>query len=230
MVDFHAIRGTADFIFMRHGESEGNRERVAQGRQPSRLTEQGREQARAAGRALARRPPDAVLSSPLTRALETAEIAAKEFGAGDIMVCDELMEIDTGIFTGLTFPQSHERHPKEWIEFHSRSWEAVPGAEKIEELTARAASVWSRLIGMAGQGKRNILSVSHSGFIQWIVRVTFGLNAWMPLLDISRNCGITLMRVDNKDLEDGSRSYYANWAMINLPPELAFPARAFPAG
>jgi broad specificity phosphatase PhoE len=223
MVDFHSIKGTADFIFTRHGESEGNRDGIMQGRLPSRLTDTGRTQARETGSALISRPPDVILSSPLTRARETAEIIAETAGVTGVVVCEELTEIDTGIFTSMSFTQVKERYPAEWAAFRSGGWETVPGAEKAARLSARAHAVWERLIGLAGQGKKSVLGVSHSGFIQWILRSTMGLNAWMPLVETSRHCGITLLHVDNNELSGGGFSYFANWAMINLPASLAFP-------
>ena len=48
-VDLRWFGGTADFYFIRHGESEANRDGVIQGRAPSRLTDTGAEQARQAG-------------------------------------------------------------------------------------------------------------------------------------------------------------------------------------
>jgi broad specificity phosphatase PhoE len=224
MVDFRTVRGTVDFIFMRHGESEANRDGVMQGRLPSRLTDTGREQARETGRVLSKRPPDAVLASPLTRARETAEIIAEAAGTRGVVLCDELMETDTGIFTGLTREQIQARLPKEWAGFMRGGWETVPGAEKIAGLTARAHAAWARLIALAADGKKNILCVSHTGFLQWIIRSTMGLEAWMPLIDVSRHCGVSLLHVDNKELEDGGRSHYASWKAVNLPAASVFPA------
>ncbi len=222
MVDFHALSGAADFLFTRHGESEENRNGIMQGRLPSRLTEKGRSQAAETGRMLSPRRPDVMLTSPLARARETAEIMAREAGVSDLIVMDGLMEVDIGIFTNLSGEQARERFPAEWRAFQERGWETVPGAERCSDLAARARAVWEKLIGMAAGGKRRIFCVTHSGFLQWMFRITMGLESWMPLITLSRHCGITALRVDNGGIE-GSRAHYVNWTMINLPASLAFP-------
>jgi broad specificity phosphatase PhoE len=224
MIDFHSLKGTADFIFTRHGESESNKNGIMQGRLPSLLTETGRAQARETGRALSARPPEVILTSPLTRARETAEIIAEETGTPYLTTVDELTETDIGIFTNMSGDQARVRFPAEWNAFLQGGWETVPGAEKCVDLAARAHAAWKLLIGLAGEGKRSILSVTHSGFLQWIIRVTMGLESWMPLIATSRHCGITILHVDNHTLPGSGRAYYANWTMINLPSSIAFPA------
>ena len=117
MIDFRVLSGTADFLFMRHGESEGNRDRQMQGRQESRLTEIGREQAREAGRWLAGRGIGRVLASPLERAAETAAIAASVASLPAPEPLALLEEIDIGLFTGLSPEQAAARHPAEYAAF-----------------------------------------------------------------------------------------------------------------
>ncbi len=80
MTQLRALTGTVDFYFMRHGESEGNRDGIMQGRTPFRLTETGRAQAREMGAWFRGRGIDLVLTSPLPRASETAAIVAAAAG------------------------------------------------------------------------------------------------------------------------------------------------------
>jgi broad specificity phosphatase PhoE len=227
MSDLRAIEGDASFYFIRHGESEGNRAGLMQGRNPSTLTERGREQAREAGHWLRSRGIQVVLSSPLARAWETAEIISAEADIRDLRRIDALTEIDTGIFSSLTLAQAATRHPDAWNGFMTMSWEGVPGAERIESLISRAAKTWGTLIDLVGEEKRGILSVSHAGFIQWIIRWTFGSRTWMPLLGSSANCAISLLTVENRTLPSERsgfpRSFHANWTMINIPTSRADP-------
>jgi broad specificity phosphatase PhoE len=221
MIDFHSIHGEAGFYFTRHGESEGNRAGIMQGRTPSTLTERGGEQARETGRWFRSRGIDIILSSPLARALQTAHIIGEEAGIPDVRSMEELTEIDTGIFSELTFDEARARFPDAWMEFQRLGWEGVPGAEKARSLAARAEAAWGRLFALFAENRRNILCVSHSGFLQWIIRSTLGLQTWMPLISTSGNCGITHLRVANAPLDGGGHSYYVNWTMINMPPSAA---------
>jgi broad specificity phosphatase PhoE len=218
MPDFRSLLGKGSFTFFRHGESQGNRDGAMQGRLPSTLTERGREQARVAGLWLAPRRPDLILTSPLGRARETAEILARESGVASIEPLEELTEIDTGIFTGLTWAEAAARNPSAHRQLQQRSWDGVPGAEPSAALFERAEAVWSILFGRFAQGRRSIACVTHSGFLQWIIRSTMGWKSWMPLVSASGNCHVSELVVDNQDLGGGERSLYANWVRVNSPP------------
>ncbi len=213
--DLRSFGGTADFWFIRHGESEANRDGIIQGRQPSRLTESGKSQAREAGEWLRAKALDLVLSSPLARASETAHIIAEAARAGAVETVEELTEIDTGIFSGLSFEKAQRAYPEAWMAFQRESWEGVPGAERIQELLARAEATWTRLVDLARQGKRSVLCVTHSGFLQWMIRFTLGSRAWMPLLSGTGNCNVSHLRVTNTEQADGSAGHLASWLMIN---------------
>jgi broad specificity phosphatase PhoE len=224
MEDLRALKGKADFWFIRHGESEGNRDHVMQGRTPSRLTGAGREQARAAGAWFRGKEITLVLTSPLARTAETAALLAGAAGAPAPQPLEDLTEIETGIFTGMTFREAETRYPAAWREFQNRSWEAVPEAERIEELLQRAGRVWSTLTSHAASGHTRILCVTHSGFIQWIIRSTLGSRAWMPLLGTSDNCSVSHLRVSNAAPPTESRrtggaggGHMATWQMISAP-------------
>jgi probable phosphoglycerate mutase len=83
-----------------------------------------------------------VLSSPLRRALETAEIA----GFKDRVVIDEdLREWDYGEYEGLTTPQIRERRP-EWSLWR----DGCPGGERPAQVGERADRVVARLAGAGG--------------------------------------------------------------------------------
>jgi broad specificity phosphatase PhoE len=218
MPDLRSLLGKGSFIFFRHGESQGNRDGAMQGRLPSTLTERGREQAREAGRWLLARKPDLVLTSPLGRAHETAQIIAREAGIQSVQTMEELTEIDTGLFTGLTWAQAEERHPAEYRQLQQRSWDGVPGAESSAALYDRAEATWAILFRLFGEGLRSIVCVTHSGFLQWIIRSTMGWKSWMPLISASGNCHVSELVVDNRDLGGGERSLYASWVRVNAPP------------
>ncbi len=216
MIDFRELPGRADFWFMRHAESEGNRDAQMQGRQHSRLTEVGRAQAREAGRWLAGRGVGRVLASPLERAAETALLAAAEAGLPAPEPLALLEEIDIGLFTGLTGEQAAARHPVDFAAFQRSSWDAVPGAETAERLYDRAMDLWRVLLARAGSGERSILCVTHSGFLQWIIKTTVGHRSWMPLFPASGNCCVSHLHVDNHDRE-GGRTLLAVWQLVNAP-------------
>jgi broad specificity phosphatase PhoE len=212
---FASLERETRFYIIRHGQSEGNARRIFQGRLDLPLDEAGRAQARDLGLWLAREGIDALVSSSLSRAAETADIVARACGV-EAVRDESFAELELGIFTGLGFEESRKMHPKVFADFLGRSWEAVPGAEKAELLYLRAMKGWSVLRDRALAGAGSIACVSHGGFIQWLVRSTFGGRAWMPLLTTA-NCGVF-------ELIAGPRaggSAYLQWKLLNFqaPPD-----------
>lgn len=186
---FATIREATRFFIVRHGQSVGNASRLFQGTLDMPLDDRGRAQARGIGQWLAKEAVDTVFSSPLLRAAETARLVAAECSLPGIRLDPSFVELDTGIFTGLGFEESRERHPEVFSAFEGHSWEAVPGAEKSDVLYRRAMRAWSVLRAAAEGGSRAVVCVSHGGFIQWLLRATFGGRSWMPLVSTA-NCGV----------------------------------------
>ena len=92
-----------ELLLVRHGQSTANANGVWQGQMEFPLSEEGRRQASLAGRALAGTDYDAIYSSPLARAFETAEIIARESGfAGEVVPMRGLIERHGGVLEGHT--------------------------------------------------------------------------------------------------------------------------------
>ena len=136
-----------ELFLVRHGETEWNRERRIQGRTDIPLNETGRAQARATGALLARRRWDAVLSSPLSRARETASLIAAELGLPGPELIDGVIERNYGDAEGLNFHEVDERFPE---------GTDVPGRESRDEVAERVVPA---LVELA----RQRLSVAEPG-------------------------------------------------------------------
>jgi len=217
MIDyFKTLSGRYNVYFLRHGESRGNSARIIQGRQDLALSEQGLRQSEAVAPWFADRGIDAILCSPLKRAVQTAEVVARVLGKDRVQPHDDLNELDTGIFTGLTVEQIRRRHPEAWRSFQRSSWEGVPEAERIDDLLARSESLWRELGRRITQGAGNLLCVTHSGILQWIVKATFAQRSWMPLVPVE-NCSICHFSLDN-DLSAENPRYYFEWSRLNFRP------------
>ena len=125
----------------------------------------------------------------LNAAAHTARIVSQLTDFPKPIVEELLTELETGPFTGHSFSEIAGIFPEQWLRFRELSWEGVEGAETIAEISARAHAYWEKLIELAETGKRHILSVTHSGFLQWIIKTANGADtAWMPLYSIA-NCG-----------------------------------------
>jgi len=95
---------------VRHGETQWNKEEVFRGRKDVPLNGTGKRQARMAGAYFADIPLDRVLSSPLQRAMETAEPMCAATGAA-VETLDELIDMDFGVWEGLPLKEVEERYP-----------------------------------------------------------------------------------------------------------------------
>ena len=103
-----------ELTFIRHGESVGNRENRLQGKAEFPLSENGREQARLLAERWKTegRMFDYVISSPLSRALETAQIIATRLGLPAIETDPIWMERDNGKRQGMTWEEVQQHFPE----------------------------------------------------------------------------------------------------------------------
>ena len=99
-----------EFLLVRHGETDWNRDRRFQGHADPGLNDTGRVQALELADELAAERIDAIYASDLARARETAEIIAGRVGA-PVVLDRELREIDVGEWQGLTWPEIEQRYP-----------------------------------------------------------------------------------------------------------------------
>src|SRR6185369_6866034 len=97
-------------LLARHGETDWNVERRVQGHSDTPLNDRGRQQACALAEELAGESIDAVYSSDLLRAHETARIVAEQRGLGVTSIRD-LRERHFGTWEGLTDEEIFERYP-----------------------------------------------------------------------------------------------------------------------
>lgn len=145
---------------IRHGESVANQQRIWQGQMEFPLSDIGREQADKVGKWLAHDRIDALYSSDLSRAFETAVEIGKHHNMEPVSQ-QELREMYLGQFQGLTHAEVEEKHPG----FAHSDWliSGIGGVEVLGEIQGRAMKLidhlWQRHAG------EEVICVSHGGFI-----------------------------------------------------------------
>jgi broad specificity phosphatase PhoE len=157
------------------------------------LSEEGREQARLAGKALARERFDAIYSSPLARALETAEIIAREMGfRGPVVPLEGLMERRGGSLEGTTHAEREARNPEFTKKLQSlpeeERWTLV-GAETDHEVLARFEREISGIRARHAAEARLVV-VTHGGVMRAFLRNRFGPGV-LPGTERAPNASIT---------------------------------------
>lgn len=131
---------------MRHGQTQWNLERRFQGGGSDiRLNELGRRQARAAGLALKGERIDAVYSSPLSRARDTARQIARHHRLR-VRLEPAFTEIDAGDLDGFPFERLPQEHPAFWREWREGNGSiACPGGESLEDVMERTWAALGRI-------------------------------------------------------------------------------------
>jgi broad specificity phosphatase PhoE len=132
-------------LLVRHGETDWNAERRWQGHADVPLNERGRDQARALAESLAGERIDAIFTSDLSRARETADIVAARLHV-PVAVDPDLREIDVGPLEGLTADEAKAVD----------GWQGEPTERHAERILGALARI-------AGRHDGRILVVTHGG-------------------------------------------------------------------
>jgi broad specificity phosphatase PhoE len=157
-----SLAAVTTILLVRHGETDWNRDNRFQGHADPPLNEAGREQAVDLAARLAGEELTAVYSSPLLRALETAEIVAAAHGLTPVAV-DALKEVDVGSWEGLTRDEVAERYPEQYARWRDR--QPGPGdGETYEALRDRVIPALLEVAAAHPNGR--VLAVTHGGPIR----------------------------------------------------------------
>jgi broad specificity phosphatase PhoE len=154
-------------LLVRHGETTFNVEGRLPGQLPGvPLTDEGRRQAHQAAMALAAMPLSAVISSPLDRARDTAEILARGWGLS-VQLDDRLKDTDVRRWAGQKIADVAKDDPQ-WKAFLERPTEPPDGAESLADVQARSVAVVEDVRRTPELGKY-IAIVAHADVVKLIV-------------------------------------------------------------
>jgi 2,3-bisphosphoglycerate-dependent phosphoglycerate mutase len=159
-------------LLARHGESDWNRSNQWQGFADRPLTERGRQQGAELATRLANTDLDAVYSSDLQRARDTAETVARSRGL-EVVTTPDLREVDVGSWAGLTREEAEVRFPDAYLRW-LRGGEGWEDGETYEQLSERVLSAVRRIA--AENDGRRVLVVAHGGTIRAVHAAALGLD------------------------------------------------------
>ena len=167
-------------ILIRHGETAWNKKGRFQGHVGVNLNSRGFRQAQSIARTLKPIAPRIIYSSPLPRAMQTAQAISLAYSTSIIRL-DELKELNLGKLDGLTANELQAQYP----EFH-QFWDKdpsrvhMPAGESLQQLQTRA---WRAIDGIRkGHSEDTAVVVSHNFTITCIVCRVLG----MPLSRLHR--------------------------------------------
>ncbi|HEX2045072.1 MAG TPA: histidine phosphatase family protein [Gaiellaceae bacterium] len=183
-------------IFLaRHGQSDWNAARRWQGHADRPLNEAGRAQADALAERMDEIDLDAVYSSDLRRARETAEVVAGRKNL-PVQALRDLREVDVGSWSGLTRAEAEERFPegfRRWLD-GGPGWE---DGETYEEMSARIERA-VRAIAAEHPDSR-VLLVSHGGPIRAVHALALGLDvhAYRRIRPVEPNARLSAVCIED---------------------------------
>ena len=191
-------------LLARHGESDWNRDQRWQGHADRPLTDLGREQARALADRLAATELDAVYSSDLERARETAAIVAEPHQL-PLKELPDLREVDVGSWSGLTRAEAEERFPnafRRWTE-GGEGWD---DGETYEQLSERVVGA---VLAIAARHPRDrVLLVAHGGSIRAVHAAALGVDvhAYRRIQRVEPNATLSAVCVEDGRLTELCRA------------------------
>lgn len=166
-------------ILVRHGQTIWNKLGKYQGQADVELSDAGKRQAELLGDNFPIKHIDAVFSSPLIRARETAEAVAGKFNL-PVVTCEAFREINFGDWEGLTYDEIHQKWPQEHdMLFQSPDQLTCPNGESFAEVQNRAAGKMLEII--KEYDEKVVVITAHGGVIRTMLCHALGMplkNMW----------------------------------------------------
>jgi probable phosphoglycerate mutase len=181
-----------ELTFVRHGETDFNREQRFQGQIDVPLNDTGQTQARRLADALAGERFDLIVSSDLERARQTAWPLEQRQTTRALAQAD-WREQGFGVLEGLSVAEIKARHPQLWAQWlrHDAD-DRMPDGESVREFHARVIGAVRSLV-QAHEGRR-LLVVTHGGVLDMLWRTVHGLPLHGPRACAIPNTGINRLR------------------------------------
>ncbi|MDE5094245.1 MAG: histidine phosphatase family protein [Trichodesmium sp. St11_bin5] len=189
-------------ILVRHGQSTYNIESRIQGRlDASVLTETGQNTARQVGEALQSLKFDAIYSSPLQRAKQTAEIIHSYLDSPPpVQIKENLREIDLPLWEGMMRQEVIEKYGEDYSLWKSSPQELCMEVSKPEgqikhfpilSLFEQAKKFWSETLN--NNDHKTILLVAHNGINRCLISTALGIKPSYYHSIQQSNCGINIL-------------------------------------
>jgi probable phosphoglycerate mutase len=204
-----------NIVLIRHGETAWNAERRLQGHIDIALNPEGLRQAEALAGALAGEAFDAIISSDLQRARQTADALAAARGL-PLRLDPGLRERCYGGFEGLLYAEIDQRYPVEFAAWQTRDIDAVmpAGTRRAETFRQFYARSVGAILGWAeAHAGQSIALVAHGGVLECAYRAALGLP-----LETPRDFHVLNASINRFAVEDGKLRLLSWGEVAHLAP------------
>ena len=180
-------------IFLRHGQAENNTKKILAGRSPGvNLTETGIKQVEQAGLMLKSLNISKIYSSPIDRALQTAEIVGKHCDL-EITNDDRLIELDMGKFTKMPYEQIFAKHGNVFLKFYEGNNEVSEnGVETFANVQKRVFDMVDFVINK--HKNQNVVLVTHMDPIKAMIGKVLSLKPEILFELIIANASLNIFK------------------------------------
>ena len=181
---------------VRHCEATGNSQRLFQGSTDCDITKLGQKQLEFLKKRFENIPLDKVYTSPLIRAVKTAE-AIKGDRKIEIIPCDGVVELHGGVVEGRPFGETFRSIPGLAEIWNNSPQDVAPeGGEPMREAYER---IWNAVIGIAKDNEgKSVAVATHGGVIRCLnCRLKFGTVERLKDVSWCENTGVTLLTFDD---------------------------------
>ena len=208
-------------IFIRHGFSQSNKDKLFTGQADIPLTELGRHQAECAAQYLKNTNIDKIYASTLSRAVETAQAVAKTHGLS-VIKDSGLCEINAGDWTEMPFDKISQDYQAEYNLWKNDMYSCkCPNGESVAEFSKR---VYNTVVKIAEENdEKTVCIASHATPIRTICTLALGCEAseiqsvpWSP------NASINIIEYENENFHFVKRDIveHLEGVMTNLPKNI----------
>lgn len=206
-------------IMVRHGQSESNVRKTFTGQLDAPLTDAGREQALRMVQYLDKFRVDKIYASSLERAVETAQAIADRQNC-PLEKCDDLREIHSGLWQGLTFEEIAEKYPENYHVWKNNIGFATPeGGETCKQLYARVTAFLRKVLAGPEEIVCLVCHATPIRMMESFIRCGCADGAqeisWVP------NASVTVYKYDGKfrEVERGTCDFLGDLC-TNLPKSI----------
>jgi len=185
---------------MRHGEADNNVKRILVGRNlESHLTSQGKLQVEDTAKYLKGVSIDKVYVSPVTRAIETAEITCNLLGL-EYQIDERLFEIELGKLVGMNYEEILDKHENLFLKFYSGDQQMLEnfGVESFSMVKERIKHILDEAIEIYPD--KNVLFITHLDPIKAAISLLLDLQAEALFRWHIRNASLTILKHESKIL------------------------------
>ena len=197
-------------IFLRHGQAENNTKKILAGRSPNvNLTQTGLEQAEQAGEMLKSLNISAIYTSPIDRALQTAQIVSKHCGL-EVVTDDRLIELDMGKFTMMPYNEIFEKYGNVFLKFYQGSDEVSENeVETFSQVQKRVTEMVDSILNK--HKDENVVLVTHMDPIKAMIGKVLDLKPEVLFELIIANASLNIFK-------NGDQKFYLT-AINSMPSE-----------